>query len=166
MSNSSRPSPSQNIAHLAVMTSRVWRAPHRRTVLLGKSRFIRWPLLVRHLEAVKQKPVQVAHHQPSASLSPTNTGAWNVIPCSGVVIQSACCGGSGSKFDTYAYSSYPLRQPPTSRPFEGSEMFWCQCPMTMTSYGLPAAVCRRVFLCDPSISGASAPEIPDPPRNW
>src|SRR5437867_3595259 len=38
MSNSSSPSPSQNIDHLAVMTSRVWRAPLRRTVLLGKPR--------------------------------------------------------------------------------------------------------------------------------
>src|SRR5437667_4960312 len=50
-----------------------------------------FPRLARPTSANSAPREATPHHQPSASLSPTNTGAWNVIPCSGVVIQSACC---------------------------------------------------------------------------
>src|SRR5690348_2534840 len=47
----------------------------------------------------------IGHYQPSASRLPTNNGAGKVTPCSAVVTQNACCGGSGANALWRAYSS-------------------------------------------------------------
>ena len=69
------------------------------------------PVLLFNRTQASVSSIKNTNYQPSALRSAQKIGAWIVMPLSGVITASACCGCSKEKLLINAYSSTPFKLP-------------------------------------------------------